>query len=80
MTDAQKSSDELNSELEKLSADIIDLEHKMEKIHDESGSNSPEDNSQEDTADYISRAQMIEQIEEKRRRMIDIEKLIGHTI
>lgn len=74
MTDAQKSRDELNTELEKLSSAIIDLEHKMETTHEESGSNNPDDNSQEDTADYITRSQLLEQIEEKRRRMVGIEE------
>jgi len=77
MTDAQKSMEELNSERAKLSNEIIDIEQKMEKIHDEFGSNNPDDNSQEDTADYITRAQMIEQIEERRRRMVEIEVLIS---
>ena len=77
MTDAQKSQDELKSELEKLSSAIIELEHKMETTHEESGSNNPDDNSQEDTADYITRSQILEQIEEKRRRMVEIEELLS---
>lgn len=64
-----------SEELERLGKEIIELEHKMESTHEESGSNNPDDNSQEDTADYISRAQILRQIEEKRRRMVEIEEL-----
>ena len=76
MTESDKSVAELKTELETLNKEIIDLEHKMDGVHEESGGNSPDDNSQEDAADFISRSMLLEQIEEKRRKMVALEELI----
>lgn len=79
MTDIQDmTSEQLNADLELLKKEIIELEHKMETTHEESGGNSPEDNSQEATTDFINRAQLGEQIGFKRRRMVEIEERIAN--
>ena len=76
MTESEKTVEQLREEVEQLNSDIIDLQRTMESTHEESGSNSADDNSQEDTADYISRAMLAEQIEEKRRAIAELEELI----
>ena len=65
----ERTPDELKEEIARLNAEIIELGRVAERTHDESGGNSPDDNSQESAADYISRSNIGGQIEEKRRRI-----------
>lgn len=77
MTDIQEMSlEQLNTERENLEKEIVEMERKMENTHDEFGSNSQDDNSQEATRDYIDRALLGEQIGAKRKRMVEIEDRI----
>ena len=71
--------EETKKVIEQLNADIIELERKMEKTHDESGGNSPDDNSQEAATDYISRASIGREIEEKRRRIGQLEDELSRS-
>lgn len=74
-----RSPEQTREEIAKLSEEIITLEHKMEVTHDESGSNSPDDNSQEATTDYIGRATIGATIEEKRLRMVQLEEELARS-
>ena len=69
-----RSPEQAREEIAKLGEEIIALEQKMESTHVESGGNSPDDNSQEATTDYIDRATIGATIEEKRRRMVQLEE------
>lgn len=78
MADIQEMSlEQLNAERESLEKEIIELEHKIETTHEESGGNSPDDNSQESTQDIIDRSLIGEQIGVKRKRMVEVEERVA---
>lgn len=74
-----RSAEEIRKELAQLNSDIIDMERQMETTHDESGGNSPDDNSQEAATDYINRATIGELINEKRRKMVQLEEELARS-
>ena len=71
------SAEQLTAERDTLAKDIIEMERQIATAHEESGGNSPEDNSQEATQDIINRAQLGEQIGVKRKRMVEVEARIA---
>jgi hypothetical protein len=72
----QEISEDLRKRIEELNQEIIELERKLAATHDETGSDSSDDNSQEATTDIINRAQIGEQIGAKRKLMEELEQTI----
>lgn len=59
----------LRHQRDALGSEIIEMERKLETAHEEYGSNSPEDNSQEAASEFINRSILGEQIGLKRKQM-----------
>jgi hypothetical protein len=71
MTPAQ-----IEAKVTALQQEIIALEEKMRRTHQESGDNSSDDNGQEEVMDIQDREIMASQIADKRNEMVRLQDLI----
>lgn len=72
----ETSPEHIEAKIAQLSREIIDLEKKIQGIHSETGSNSPDDQSQEDALDSQPRDILLSKIAAKRDEMVRLHDLL----
>lgn len=67
-------------ELENVEGEILNLEKELNSQHEESGSNSSDDNSQEIVADQQKLSLIASQLDHKRQQMIQLQEELQSTV